>query len=109
MRIIFFSSIRFVLAFMFLMKMIKPIMHYAEALLEPVPKKEYQCAVMTNGQRQWISYYDATVNTMDFNEIGNAYETEQPIHIRTIGLASVRVIDANALHQFTYSYMKQRR
>ena len=85
------------------------LMHYAEALLEPVPKEEHQCAVMTNGQRKWITYYDATVNTVDFNEIGNAFETEQPIHIRTIGLASVRVIDANALHQFTYSYMKQRR
>jgi aminoglycoside 3-N-acetyltransferase len=85
------------------------LMHYAEALLEPVPKEEHQCAVMTNGQRQWITYTDATVNTMDFNEIGTAFETEQSVHIRTIGLASVRVIDANALHQFTYSYMKQRR
>jgi aminoglycoside 3-N-acetyltransferase len=85
------------------------LMHYAEALLEPVPKEEHQCAVMTNGQRQWITYTDATVNTMDFNPIGTAFETEQSVHIRTIGLASVRVIDANALHQFTYSYMKQRR
>jgi aminoglycoside 3-N-acetyltransferase len=85
------------------------LLHYAEALLDPDLSEEQQCAVMIDGQRKWITYQDARVNTIDFNKVGDAYENEHPFHIRKIGLASVRVIDASALHTFALDYMKKNR
>lgn len=85
------------------------LMHYTEAILRIMPKKPHECAVMKDGKREWITYEDYAYDSSDFNPIGDAYEKEEDFIIRKVGLASVRVLDANNLHQYALAYMKKNR
>lgn len=85
------------------------LMHYTEAKLGTLAMKPHECAVMKEGQREWITYEDYAYDSSDFNPIGDAYEKEEDFIIRKVGLASVRVVDANKLHSYALVYMKKHR
>ena len=41
---------------------------------EPPPSKEYSCAVMVNGQTQWVAYKDVVLDDRDFRVIGRSLD-----------------------------------
>ena len=85
------------------------LLHHAETNVPGYPTKDYQTAMLQGGQRQWTTYQDFDYSNDSFHALGDAFEETHTIQIRTVGLASVRVIDAPALDAFAVDYLRQHR
>jgi aminoglycoside 3-N-acetyltransferase len=58
----------------------------------PPPSQTYSCAVLVNGQREWIDYLDAVLDDRDFDEIGRSLDGEDSVAIGYVGNAGSRLI-----------------
>ncbi len=51
--------------------------HLAEyRYVETPPTRNYSCAVIVDGQREWIEYKDVELDDTDFTEIGKSLEKD---------------------------------
>jgi aminoglycoside 3-N-acetyltransferase len=74
--------------------------HLAEyRYVESPPTALYSCAVLVNGQREWIQYKDVVLDDQDFGEIGKSLDSkaslgtdEASVKIGTVGNADSRLI-----------------
>ena len=82
------------------------LLHHAETKINDYPTKEVQTAMMVNGKREWSSYNDFDYTADRFNEIGDAFEKDETLSIRKLGIATIRCIDANELDEFAIQYLR---
>jgi aminoglycoside 3-N-acetyltransferase len=57
--------------------------HLAEyRYTKPAPREWYSCAIVMDGQRQWITYQDVVLNDRDFVDIGKSLDSESEIAVK---------------------------
>lgn len=67
-------------------------------------------AMLVNGQRQWVTYYDEAVAADDFDDLGAAFESEAgTVQASMIGQAAVRVMRQRTLVDFAVQWMEAHR
>ncbi|WP_274968238.1 aminoglycoside N(3)-acetyltransferase [Succinimonas amylolytica] len=66
-------------------------------------------AVTENGSRVWKSYETLFVDGEDFNDIGNAFEKEQPVAETLLGKATVKLMSQRKLVDFAVSWIEKHR
>ena len=73
-------------------------------------REDNASAMMVNGQREWVTYYDDAVESGDFVQLGNDFETEtDDVKISTIGNATVRMMRQRALVDYAVGWMEAHR
>jgi aminoglycoside 3-N-acetyltransferase len=66
-------------------------------------------AMLVDGVRQWVTYYDDAVAAGDFDELGAAFEATGAVQISQIGKATVRVMQQRALVDFAVQWFEANR
>jgi aminoglycoside 3-N-acetyltransferase len=67
--------------------------HLAEyRYVESPPSRMYSCAVMVNGQSDWIDYRDVVLDDRDFGQIGKTLDRQDSVTIGYVGNAKSRLI-----------------
>lgn len=66
-------------------------------------------AMMVNGVRQWVSFKMLSLDTDDFNTIGDAYEQQAGFQRGRVGRAEVRLIQQRPLIDFAVEWMEANR
>jgi aminoglycoside 3-N-acetyltransferase len=67
-------------------------------------------AMLSDGAREWVTYYDDAVEADDFDQIGAAFEAEPgAVLINQIGDATVRLMKQRALVDFAIRWMEANR
>lgn len=87
-------------------------LHLADYRAQWVGKeREYNAsAILINGQREWVTYYDDAIASDDFEQIGRDFEADTgEVMITTIGDATVRVMRQRPLVDYAVSWMETHR
>jgi aminoglycoside 3-N-acetyltransferase len=66
-------------------------------------------AMMVKGVREWVSFKMMSLDTDDFNTIGNAYESQAGIQRGQVGEAVVRLLRQRPLVDFAVEWMEANR
>lgn len=86
-------------------------LHLAEARAD-YPGKKYLtegCAMLVNGQRQWVEFRMIDWDAGDFEQIGSAYEQDCHTRLHRVGRAEVRLIRQRPLVDFAVAWMEKYR
>lgn len=77
----------------------------------PGKQPEYNSsAMLVNGQREWVTYYDDAIESDDFEQIGTAFEAvPNAVRIEKIGDAVVRLMRQRQLVDFAIPWMEANR
>lgn len=67
------------------------------------------CAMLVEGERQWVEYDMLQLDTDDFNTLGAAYEAQAGIARGQVGTAEVRFFRQRPLIDFAVKWMEQHR
>ncbi|GAB1422094.1 AAC(3) family N-acetyltransferase [Anaerolineales bacterium] len=86
-------------------------LHLAEYRADYAAKHwlEEGTAMYQGGQREWVTYSQLSLETDDFNTIGNAYEAQQHIPLYMIGQATLRFMKQAPLVDFAVDWMNEHR
>lgn len=67
-------------------------------------------AMLVNGQRQWVTYYDESVAAEDFEQLGADFESDTgAVTISQIGDATLRLMRQRTLVDYAVQWMEQHR
>jgi aminoglycoside 3-N-acetyltransferase len=86
--------------------------HLAEyRYVESPPSAIYSCAVIVNGQRQWISYADVVLDDQDFGEIGEDLERNSGTSVKKgdVGEAPSCLLPLMQAVDYAKGWMRQHR
>ncbi|MBN1562658.1 MAG: AAC(3) family N-acetyltransferase [Anaerolineae bacterium] len=67
------------------------------------------CAMLVDGQRQWVQYDSLDINDGDFVTIGQAFDVAHAIPVQQITQAEVRFFKQRAVVDFAVTWMEQNR
>jgi aminoglycoside 3-N-acetyltransferase len=78
---------------------------------EPPPSKEYSCAVIVNGQTQWVAYRDVVLDDRDFREIGRSLDRRRESFVKKgyVGNAVSRLMPLVQAADHAKGWMAQHR
>lgn len=67
-------------------------------------------AMLVDGKREWVTYYDEAIASDDFEQLGKDFEANtKDVKISTIGKATVRVMRQRALVDYATRWMEAHR
>lgn len=74
-------------------------------------EREYNAsAMLINGEREWVTYYDDAIASDDFEQIGRDFEAgTDEVTLSTIGDATVRLMRQRVLVDYAVSWMETHR
>lgn len=73
-------------------------------------REDNASAMLVDGQRQWVTYYDESVASDDFDELGAAFEANTgAVQISQLANATVRVMRQRALVDYAVTWMEAHR
>jgi aminoglycoside 3-N-acetyltransferase len=73
-------------------------------------REENSSAMLVNGQREWVSYYDEAVASDDFEQLGRDFEHDtDEVKISTIGHSTLRVMRQRSLVDYAVQWMEANR
>lgn len=87
-------------------------LHLADFRAQWIGKeREYNAsALLINGKREWVTYYDDAIASDDFEQIGHDFEVAtNEVTVSTIGEATVRVMRQRALVDYAITWMEAHR
>lgn len=87
-------------------------LHYAEwkSNLPNKPMRKQGAAVLEDGMRKWIEYYDIDYNDEDFMQLGTEYEKSNlPYEIGKVGIGTAKVFPMKELVNFAVKWMEKNR
>ncbi len=76
------------------------------------PGKKYQmtgCAMLVNDQRKWVEWEELDVNSDDFEQLGEDFESKIIYKPGKIGMAESRLISLRAIVDFGIEWLKENR
>jgi len=76
------------------------------------PGKSYTksgCAMLVNNQKKWVEWEELDVNSDDFEQLGNDFESEINYKPGKIGMAESRLISLRAIVDFGIGWLKENR
>jgi aminoglycoside 3-N-acetyltransferase len=79
--------------------------HLAEYRIPDMPTFEFGAAVMTETGREWITYTDLDVHSVDFPELGAAYEASGAVTTGMVGEADCRLFDVRSAVEFAVGWL----
>ena len=85
--------------------------HLAEYRSE-FPGKKYiktGCAMLVNNQRKWVEWEELDVNSDDFEQLGNDFESKINYKPSKIGMAESRLISIRAIVDYGIEWLKENR
>lgn len=71
--------------------------------------KREGCAMLVDGERQWVFYDTLDINADDFSIIGDSYEAEQNIPRGLVGRAEVRFMKQRPIVDYAVQWMEKHR
>ncbi|WP_190094681.1 aminoglycoside N(3)-acetyltransferase [Streptomyces melanogenes] len=86
--------------------------HLGEYRVSSPPRQNYRCVVRMNGQRQWWTYEDVTLDDRDFGALGDDFErAEIPGAVRkgTVGAATCRLVTFVEAVEYAKSWFPEHR
>lgn len=73
-------------------------------------REDNASAMLVEGQRQWVHYYDDAVEAADFTQLGDAFDAQSTsLKTTTIGSATVRVMRQREVVDFSVRWMEANR
>ena len=76
------------------------------------PGKRYDktgCAMLVNNQRKWVEWEELDVNSDDFEQLGNDFESKFNYKPGKIGMAESRLISIRAIVDYGIEWLKENR
>jgi len=76
------------------------------------PGKRYTktgCAILINDQRKWVEWEELDLNSDDFEQLGNDFESKINYKPGKIGIAETRLISLRAIVDFGVEWLKKNR
>jgi len=76
------------------------------------PGKRYTktgCAILINNQRKWVEWEELDLNSDDFEQLGNDFESKINYKPGKIGIAETRLISLRAIVDFGVEWLKKNR
>ncbi|NVM18875.1 MAG: AAC(3) family N-acetyltransferase [Candidatus Lokiarchaeota archaeon] len=76
------------------------------------PGKSYTksgCAMLVNNQRKWVEWEELDVNSDDFEQLGNDFESKINYKPSKIGMAESRLISIRAIVDYGIEWLKENR
>ena len=76
------------------------------------PGKKYTtsgCAMLVNNQRKWVEWEELDVNSDDFEQLGNDFESKINYKPGKIGMAESRLISIRAIVDYGIEWLKENR
>lgn len=67
------------------------------------------CAMLVNGERQWVTYQTLHVDGNDFEQIGEAFELQGTVTKRELGNGSIRMMRQRELVDFAVGWIQRNR
>jgi aminoglycoside 3-N-acetyltransferase len=72
-------------------------------------REDSASAVLVDGKREWVTYYDDAIAYEDFDDLGADFDTTGAVKIEKIGDATVRLMRQRELVDFAVTWMEQHR
>lgn len=83
--------------------------HLAEYRVPGLPVAEFASAVLTGGERCWVTYTDVAVNSDDFEDLGAAFEEQTDVVRGPVGDADCRLFPVASAVAFAIGWLQVHR